>query len=843
MFTWLDHKKKMSSEVLQYQPAKEKAIVHCTHCDEEVVVSYFSAIDSNKDKIFCCVGCVTVFEVLHDKGLEEYYNIKNDTTIYKRRSPVEHSKNHYTYMDDETFHLEYAANDGQYKVLEFYLEGIHCLACLWLIEKLPEFLPDVAFARLDMGKSIAVIGIMPDGLFSKVARELHTLGYRPHPLKRNDDLKKMESASERTFLKRMAIAAAGSMNIMLYAISIYSGADGQYANIFGIFTVLFAIPVMTYSAFPFYQSAYYALKKRKLNLDVPIAMALIIGFLYGLWNILNSNHENYLDSLTTLVFLLLITRYFLQKVQKLGLTATDLNFFYEHNAVLVKKENKFIEVHPDQLMIGDLIKISPNQLLPIDGIVREGKSYLNVSLLNGESMPQKVVPDSMVYSGTENLENEIIVEVLQIKKDTRLGKILKGVENGWANRAPIVQLTDQISSYFISTVFILALSVFALYFLKSEFATGLKLAITLLIVTCPCALALATPMTLTNSMSKASRLGIIIKNDEVLQKLSNIKRIYIDKTGTLTFGKFQLINQLYEDSSLELQKFYHNLILGLEKNSRHPVANALKESFVAQGASALQLDEVKEITGRGIQGVLNNDHYEIRALKNTEQIHSKNQNRSLLNNGKLLNRIGLFKNSSLVMEMELADTLRPDSKKTIAALKQFGIEVILLSGDSKEAVMKMANDIGLKSGEYFFELSPEEKCHILKNAQDKNIKSLMIGDGANDAMALSHAYVGVAVQGAMDISLRASDVYLTTPGITPIFNLLIISKETMAVIVRNLFLSLAYNVVSVIVVFMGYINPLIAAIVMPISSLTVLFSTIIGTRKLKKVFKGEIAWK
>ncbi len=839
----------MSTEALPLQFAKERN--RCTHCDEEVVVSYYSSLDkelkdtyNNSNRaVFCCTGCVTVYEVLHDKGLEEYYQIKKDTEALKRRSPVEQSKNQYTYMDDEVFLKEYAANTDDTRVLEFYLEGIHCLACLWLIEKLPDFLPDVAFSRLDMGKSIAVIGITPTGKFSKVARELHTLGYRPHPLKRNQDQKIIEKQSERTFLKRMAIAAAGSMNIMLYAISIYSGANGVYAEIFGIFTVLFAIPVMTYSAYPFYQSAYYAIKNRRMNLDVPIAMALIIGFLYGIWNISRNNHENYLDSLTTLVFLLLITRYFLQKIQKLGLSATDLNFFYEHNAVYVKRNNEFVEIHPDQLEIGDLIKVSPQELLPVDGIIRDGKSYLNVSLLNGESMPQKVSIGTLVYSGTENLESELTIEVLKTKKETRIGKILKGVENGWANRAPIVQLTDKISSYFISAVFILATTVFAIYALNDNIHMGLKLAITLLIVTCPCALALATPMTLTNSMSKASRLGIIIKNDEVLQKISEITRVYIDKTGTLTFGKFKLSREVFSCVSNDEQNFYRAIILGLEKNSKHPVACALVEAFTKKIISPVQLFDVVEMSGKGIIGNYNNDRYEIRALKINETLSSNNFLTADSNSQVLINRVGLFKNTVLVLEMELNDSLRPDSYETIKLLKKYGKEVILLSGDSKSAVTNIAKEVGLNDLEFKYELSPEEKCQIISASQKEGIKSLMVGDGANDAMALSHAHVGVAVQGAMDISLRASDVYLTTPGITPLFNLLTISNETMKVIIRNLLLSLAYNVVSVIVVFMGHINPLIAAIVMPISSLTVLFSTIIGTPQLNRVFKGGLSWK
>lgn len=814
---------------LSNQLIKEKIL--CTHCDEEVVVPYYSAIDKKHQNTFCCLGCVTVYEVIHDKGLDQYYEIKKDSEALKRRSPAEEKAKSYSYLDEENFQKDYSYTIKETRVLEFYLEGIHCLACLWLIEKLPEFIPGVSFARLDIGKSIATIGITTEGQFSKVAKELHSLGYKPHPLKRNEDQKKFQIKEERTFLKRMAVAAAASMNIMLYAVSIYAGADGIYAEIFGILTVVLAIPVMTYSAYPFYLSAFNALKNKKMNLDVPIAMALLIGFFYGIFNITKMNHENYLDSLTALVFLLLITRYFLLKVQQMGLTANDLNFFYTSNSILKQKTNgDFEEIHPTHVRAGDFIKVKPNEMIPVDGIIKEGNSYLNLSLLNGESLPRKAYVGEHVFSGTENIDQDLIIEVTATDKETRLGKILKGVENGWANRAQIVQLTDSVSSYFISAVFVLSLAVFIYQTTLGNFGHGLNLAITLLIVTCPCALALATPMTLTNSMSKASKKGIIIKNDQVIQKLSEIKTVFIDKTGTITFGKFKIIYKKSTDPVRENE--FQDIIFTLEKNSRHPIALALKEDLRTSSRKMLEMDDVQEVLGTGVQGYLNQNKYVVKAIKDQSFTTSESHVQKAT---VLTSKIGLYENDQLVYEIHLQDQIRPDSKMIIQGLKKSGFKVLLLSGDKKEIVQAMAREVGLTDSEWIAEISPEEKCEYIKKDPD----CLMIGDGANDALALSYAKVGVAVQGAMDISLRASDVYLTTPGIKPLFDLLTISRETMYVIYRNLVLSLSYNTVSVFAVFLGFISPLVAAIIMPVSSLTVLLSTIIGTKKLRMIFSSE----
>jgi Cu2+-exporting ATPase/Cu+-exporting ATPase len=781
----------------------------CAHCDEAAPTHYFNPEDKEKRYPFCCYGCMTVFNVIHQKGLGAYYDIKKQSSIYKRRSPVELRSSQYQYLDEEQFQKEYCSHseDGG-KMLEFYLEGIHCLACLWLIEKLPEILPSIQSSKLNLERSVVRVVLQKNGKFSEVASELDKLGYRPHPLKQNDDVSALKIKEERSFLIRIGVAGAAAGNIMIYAVSLYGGATSEFSGLFNLLTVIFAIPVLTYCAYPLYQNAWSAIRNRTLSIDVPISLSLIIGGVMGFTNLIKGVPDNYFDSLTALVFLLLLSRYFLHKIQEKGLSAQDLHFFYHSDSVLratSDQPDNFSPVHPQFVKVGDVLKIGPGELIPVDGMVLKGSSNVNNSLLTGESLPVKVTTGTKVYSGTQNLDHELMVKVEEIQGETRLGKILKNVENGWSSQAPIVTTINKISKYF--TLIVLGLSglLFALHLQKGDIASALEYALTLMIVTCPCALALAVPLTFTRSLSRAAREGIIIKSDDVIERINRIKNIFLDKTGTLTYGKLKV-------TSLDVLKLpvvdVFSVIASLESNSRHPVAVALKEHVKNYSPIIQEVGDRQEIIGVGVSGNVGGHFYEI-------------------------NKNGIFEDHTKIATFVVTDTLRSEAGEVLASLNGMGVVTKLLSGDRRDSVFKMARDAGLPTDQALAGLSPEEKSSLVESIPN----SMMIGDGANDAIALAKADVGVAVLGSMDISLRAADVYLTTPGLMPVEKLMVLSQETMKVVYRNLVLSLLYNSLSVTAAFLGIINPLMAAIIMPLSSLTVLISTLMGTKKMRQLWK------
>ena len=787
----------------------------CTHCDEPILNPLFNDQDFAHNEPFCCSGCLTVFNILNYKGLEKYYEIKKQSSLYKRRSPVENKKQQFSYLDQDDFLTDYSfKNLHDTDAMEFYLEGIHCLACLWLIEKLPAYLDDVEMARLDMQRSVVTISLKKNGKFSHVARELNNLGYKPHPMKRNQSSRDLKIREDRQMLLKIGIAGAGAGNIMLYAVSVYAGAQGKYAQWFNTLSIVFAIPVLFYSATPFYKNAWNAIKNKTLSIDIPISMALILGALAGYINLITGVNENFFDSLSALVFLLLLSRYFLNKIQEEGMAVNDLNFFYEGQSVLKQNGLEFIEIHPQFLKAGDVIKISSNQMIPIDGIVLKGESLINNSLLTGESKPEKVRLNSEVFSGTVNLSHDLVVKVKNTKEETRLGKILKQVESGWIQKSPIVDLTNKISKYFIAVVFFLSIMIFAFFTWHGKIQVGIERAFSLLIVTCPCALALATPLTLTRTLARAQKLGIIIKNNEVIEKLSHARSVSFDKTGTLTYGALKVASF---DFLADTDDNIFEIINSLEEHSNHPSALALKEFSLQQNIfKKLEVHNYLEVMGSGVSGNINGHFYQIK-------------------NGVIL------KDSICLAKFTMDDHIRHDTKSSIKNLQKLGLKVQMLSGDQNSTAIEIGMKAGIPSMNIFSKLTPENKLAMI----EKNPNTIMVGDGANDAMALSRSSVSVAVLGALDITLRSSDIYLTTPGISQIPNLILISRETMKVVKRNLILSLIYNSISAYAAITGLISPLLAAVIMPLSSLTVLTSTLIGTKKLNQYLNLEkdISWK
>ena len=776
----------------------------CIHCGNPVMDRVSSE--------FCCSGCETVFHWIQDHRLEKYYELKTKDRPLRKPKPVVGTKAQYTYLDDPEFLVLYSWGTPEGRWMDFYLEGVHCAACVWLTEKVAEIVDHVGLIRLNLGTSIATVRIDERGTFAAVAGELQKMGYRPHPVRRGEhnDLQQKEN---RLALIRLGVAGASAGNIMLLAVSLYGGATGAIADQFRWISFGLFLPVLLFSAVPFYKSAWNSIKSRELAIDIPVIFGILLGSAVSILNLVMGNDRVYFDSLSTLVFLLLSTRYLLKRTQQTALNSSRFLHFLTPSSV--RKWNPtqelFQEVKVDQLSVGDSVQILPGESIPVDGIVLQGASSLDCSLLSGESQPEKRGPGSLVFAGTENLDAPLLVQVTQSGSKTRVGRILDSMENLLTQKAPITLFADRVSRYFVAAVVILSGITFSMGFF-GNWHEALNRALAIAIVTCPCTFALITPLALSMTLGRLAKFGILVKGPDVLEKLVQIRSVFLDKTGTLTFGTPQVIFWNVPDE-LSAQ------ILALESHSIHPIAKALVKYLDVRGEGVLpQVEEIHETRGLGIRGRVQGQWIELRRAENASTG----------------TEVSVLRNDVCVGTIVLSDEVRPESKQAVDCLRSINLKPWILSGDHSFPVGQIAKAVGIDLANSISEASPEKKAEILR----QNEFSLMVGDGANDAIALAQSYVGVAVQSGVEISLRAADVYLSRPGIKSIYDLVVIARETLSVVKRNFWFSIFYNLVAGGFALAGKIDPLFAAILMPISALTVFLSSVIGTSKMREAFGG-----
>jgi heavy metal translocating P-type ATPase len=692
---------------------------------------------------------------------------------------------------------------------------------LWLVEKIPQIIPSVISAELNLETSRARFIMDKDFSVSQLARLISGLGYRPYPLKKDEDGPALQKKEERTMLLRIGVAMAAAGNISILAISLYAGAEGQLARIFEWLMLALSLPVIFYSAIPFYQNAWGNLKQKSLSVDLPIAVSIILGSLSGLYNLINQKGEIYFDTIVMLVLLLLLARYVLKKATLKGLSQSSFYQLISYGSSLVQDEKNlaFTPIFNRLIKVSDVIKVLSGQTVPADGQMISGTGTINQSLLSGESSPVAIGCGQPVYSGTTVDNGELVFKVSAIQSDTRLGKILKKVEEGRLKSSPILELSQLWAKYFVWGVFLTAFTVFVYWFYQGQSQIGFVRALTLIIITCPCALALATPLAMTRSMSLLSKCGVIVKNSQALEKICQIKHVYFDKTGTLTNGQFSLLSfKIYPDQFFNENEI-ENLIYALEENSKHPLGIMIRE-YLGQKRSfpALTVESRTILPGFGVRGQYRGREFFLGRDLTLPATHTQ---------------VVLKHAEQVLAVIELSDQIRPDSIATVHSLKKMGLTVAILSGDAKPVVQEVGSRLQIDDEKLWDSLTPEEKLKKVKNEN----QVMMVGDGANDAMALASASVGVAVSGSIDVSLKAAEVYLLNPGVRDLPLLIELSQETIKLIKRNMGLSIVYNFIAGFLTLLGFLNPLWAAIIMPVSSLTVLFSTIVGTRKMRKIQK------
>ncbi|MCA8923209.1 MAG: heavy metal translocating P-type ATPase metal-binding domain-containing protein [Planctomycetes bacterium] len=778
----------------------------CAHCRQPLDAA---AIEGR----FCCSGCAGVFALLQGQGLSTYYRLAPEAP----RPAPRPTGREYTEFSDPGFLARYARElPGGGRAIDLRLEGVHCGACAWLVERLPRVLPGVESARLDLGRARADVHWDPARTdLTAIARQLDRMGYPPQPFRAGTE-EDAQRREDRAALVRLAVAGALAGNVMLMAFALYSG---ELASMSPAFRAAFrwgclalTLPAVFGPGAVFLRGALAGLRARALGVDVPVSLGMLAGLVAGTVNTLRGVGDIYFDTVCVLVFLLLCGRWLERRQRRhLAKVGDPLQTLIPTSARRVV-DGEPREVYREALRPEDVVRVLPGERFPVDGEVLHGSSEVDASVLTGESRPQPARPGARVFAGTRNLSWPVDVRVEAAGEATRVGKLLEAVTREARARVGVVKLADRVAGYFVFAVLLASLAV-GLGWWSTSPSLAIDHAVALLIVTCPCALGLATPLAVGVALGRAARRGLLIGDGDVFERLAQPGRVWLDKTGTLTAGRPTLL-------AWEGPEWVQPLVLALEQGSTHQLARAFREAWPCSPARGAEVEHGP----RGVEGRIDGRVVRVGSPAWLVAEGAPTWWRAFVDQALAAggSPIAVEVDGELVAGAAFGDPLREDAPAVVDALRRQGWRVGILSGDHPGAVAHVARALSLAPEDCHGGLSPDDK---LAHVKDTPGTVLMVGDGVNDALALAAASVGVGLRGGAEGTLTVAHVYATRDELSAVLDLLEVARSARRVVRRNLRLSLAYNLLAASLAAAGWIRPLLAAVLMPLSSLSVLGSS------------------
>lgn len=705
----------------------------------------------------------------------------------------------FSFLDKDEFRQKYS-HGPEGSSIRFYVSGIRCGKCVRKLEDLPLSLAGLKELRVEMGKNLAHADTDPSILsFSGLAEKISELGFEPIPLSgelSEEDAQKIEDRNE---LIRLGVAGACAGNIMTFSFATYLGDTGSFHSLFSWLSFLLYLPVVTYVAKPFYIGAISSLREKQISIDLPMAVASLTGFVFSTVELLRGRDDIYFDSLSGFLFLILVSRWMQKRLQRKFLRAEEIAETFRLDRVrVVSEDGNWTWCPLESLSIGSKILLLAEETLPASCELLSTSAHFGMAWLSGEVKSKIFLQNSNIPAGARLDSGSAELEVKHLLKDTNFGKILQEVQRFGLAKNHMVSLADKWAQWLLGTIFAIAI-IFLLSYWSTSTEEALRRSLALIILACPCAMAFGTPLALASALKKAQKRGLIVRNANAFENARNLKTIFFDKTGTLTETELSLV-----ENPSAIPQIYQKIVLSLENQSVHPIAFAFRNAFTTNEA-LLDVDQFRETPGVGVSGYVYGRLYEIRSLLNSSD------------------QIGcsLFEDKELKFQFTFEAKEKPDCMKVLNDLRARGYNLKLLSGDKKEVVTKLGRKLGFSTEETHFEMSPYEKAELVASTRN----SMMVGDGVNDSLAMIRASVSVATSGGVEAALRSSDVYLTDPSLSGVTNLLDISQESFSLIKQNLLISLIYNLSGGALALAGYVNPMVAALLMPLSSGFILFST------------------
>lgn len=797
--------------------------------------------ESAGEPAFCCAGCRGAYQLIHGWGLQDYYALRDRLGGDLDPQPVAPGSR-FDELDDPVVLGQYApkAVGGGRLACRLAVDGLHCGACAWLIERAARSHPGFDAARVRFNDRTVEIIYRPDETkLSQIAAALAKLGYRLAPLV-DDEHRARAAAENRALLVPIAVAGFCAANAMWIAVALYAGGNSgmaaEHETVLRWAGVVLGLIAVVFPGRTFFRGAWASLQTKTPHMDLPVALGLSVGVGAGLVAVIKGHGEVYFDSVATLVFFLLVGRWIQFRQQRRAADSVSLLLrLTPQLARQVMPDGTTRSVLADRLSSGDTIRVAAGETLPADGTVVRGTSSLDRSLVTGESRPVAVEIGTTVEAGCGNLAAELDVRVTAAGRDSRVGRLTQLIEDASSQRAPIVQLADSIGGWFVVVVIVLAGLTVGIWWRTDPYLAA-NHAVALLIVACPCALALATPLALAVAIGRAARRRILIRGGDVLEAMGRPGIVWLDKTGTLTSGDLRLLDWDGDDQSLAYAA-------AVEQSSAHPVAVALRAAARERKLVGYNASQSLQRTGSGITGVVNHQSVAVGNVAHVRQQgavvdhDAETKIDRLTESG--LSPVLVAINGVVCAIGAIGDQLRPSAKPAIDALRAAGWKVRILSGDHPETVSQIARQLELTPDQAIGGVHPEAKLQHIEQSKRTEQTVMMVGDGVNDAAALAAADIGIAVRGGAAASLQAAPVYLSTGDLGGLSELVAAARCTMRTIRRNFVISLGYNVVVVMFAMAGMIDPLVAAILMPISSLSVLTMVLVSpTFKTERATKG-----
>lgn len=682
------------------------------------------------------------------------------------------------------------------------LPTIHCSACISAVERALADAPGVKSARVNLTLKRATVEADPDVMPDQLVKLLKSAGYEAHELDAGTLSATQNDKVGRDLLMRMAVAGFAMMNVMLLSVAVWSGATDATRDLFHWISAAIALPTLAFSGVPFYKSAWSALRVRRSNMDVPIVTALLLAVVASVWETALSGQHAYFDAAVALVFFLLTGRYLDHRTRAIARSAAQELSALEVPRATALRDGAEVPLPVAELRIGDLVLVRPGGRMPVDGIITEGRSEIDRSLLTGETLPVFAEPGRIVSAGEVNLTGPLTVQATAVGRETSLHRMADLVAIAESGRSRYTSLADSTAKYYTPGVLFLAVISFVGWYLyTADIRTALNIAAAVLIITCPCALGLAVPAVTTAASGKLFRRGMLIKDATALERLATVDTVVFDKTGTLTAGTPELTN-LSDHDAIELQ-----VALALAQASSHPLSVSLTAAARAAGIAPAQISDLTEVPGYGTQAMWQGQVVKLGRATWTGATPGVDTAAWLA--------IG----DASPTAFTFTDRLRPGAAEAVRGLMQQGMRVLLISGDTSPAVAALAKRLGIT--EWQAEALPIEKSAKITALQAEGCHVLMVGDGLNDTAALTAANVSISPASALDAARVASDIVLLGGDLSPIAESLATARSAILRIRENFQIATLYNVIAVPIAVAGFATPLVAALAMSSSSIIV----------------------